>query len=573
MTVELRLLGPPSLITAGRPARLHSAKALALLAYLTLEADTPHSRAKLAGLLWGESPDAQARHSLRQVLYSLRRALGNLIKDCLVLEEETVVFEPHPDFWVDALEFLTLAAADSKDLDALRRAAQLYQGMLLEGLELSGCLAFDEWLFFQRDALEQQALGVLQALVDGLLRQGNCPEALDFARRLVTLDSLHEGAHRCLMQIHAALGDRDGVRRQYRLCADVLAREMGIEPAAETQTLFHQLMAAQPAPAVPPVQPPAPRPGEQPLALPFLGRERELAALQARLNQAMARQGGLILVSGEAGMGKTRLVAEFMRQSMEATALPVRCLTGQCYEPEAQAPYTVWGDALQPLSTPDWQPLLTDLAEVWRRQLARLVPALATPADELEGTTVAESRLRLLQGVLQSLICLTQSCALLLWFDDLHWADEASLELLHYISRHVAAYPLLIIGTYRPEAAADTPYFDHLLRGTGHAAAPSVLKLTPLDQETIGQMLMHLGTEWPADLPSRLYQHSEGNPFLLVETLYALVESGKLRREPDGRLVEAGAKSWPVPRRVQDLVQARLAPLGEEQRRVLAAGA
>ncbi len=573
VTVELRLLGPPSLTTAGCPARLHSAKALALLAYLTLEANTPHSRAKLAGLLWGESPDAQARHSLRQVLYSLCRALGNLIKDCLVLEEEAVVFEPRPDFWVDALEFLTLAAAGSKDLDALRRAAQLYRGILLEGLELSGCPAFDEWLFFQRDSLEQQAVGVLQALMDGLLCQGNCPEALGFAQRLVTLDPLHEGAHRCLMQIHAALGDRDGVRRQYRLCADVLAHEMGIEPAGETQALFHQLIAARPGPTVRPEQPPAPWLVEQPLALPFLGRERELAALQARLDQAMARQGGLILVSGEAGMGKTRLVAEFIRQSMEATAPPVRTLTGQCYEPEAHAPYTVWGDALQPLSTPDWQPLLTDLAEVWRRQLARLVPALGTPADELEGTTVAESRLRLLQGVVQSLICLTQSCPLLLWFDDLHWADEASLELLHYVSRHGAAYPLLIIGTYRPESVADTPYFDRLLRGTGHATASSVLKLTPLDQETIGQMLMHLGTDWPVDLPSRLYQHSDGNPFLLVETLYALIESGKLRREPDGRLVEAEVKSWPVPRRVQDLIQARLAPLGEKQRLVLAAGA
>jgi len=198
---------------------------------------------------------------------------------------------------------------------------------------------------------------------------------------------------------------------------------------------------------------------------------------------------------------------------------------------------------------------------------------LAAPADDIEGTTAAEGRLRLLQGVVQSLVCLTQSCALLLWFDDLHWADEASLELLHYVSRHVTAYPLLIIGTYRPEAAAGAPYFDHLLGGTGHAAAPSVLKLSPLDQETIGQMLMHLGTGWPADLPSRLYQHSDGNPFLLVETLYALVESGKLRRETDGRLVEAEARSWPVPRRVQDLVQARLAPLGEKQRRVLAAGA
>ena len=89
-------------ITAGRPARLHSAKTLALLAYLILEADMSHSRGKLAGLLWGESPDARARQSFRQAVYSLRRVLG---KECLAIEESAVIFEPPPDFWVDALEF------------------------------------------------------------------------------------------------------------------------------------------------------------------------------------------------------------------------------------------------------------------------------------------------------------------------------------------------------------------------------------------------------------------------------------------------------------------------------------
>ena len=573
VTAELRLLGPSSLTTGGQPAKLHSAKALALLAYLVLEGATPHSRAKLAGLLWGESPDAPARHSLRQVLYSLRRGVGNPIQACLVLEEETVAFEPHPDLRVDVLEFLTLATADTKDLDALRCAAHLYQGTLLEGLELADCPAFDEWLFFQRDGLEQQALGALQALVDGLLAQDNYPDALGFAQRLVTLDPLHEGAHRCLMQIHAALGDRDAVRRQYRLCADVLTREMGVEPAADTQALFRQLTAAKPRVMVPPERPAAYQPGEPTPALPFLGRERELALLQAWLDQAIAGQGGLALLCGEAGMGKTRLVAEFIRQRTKAAALPVRTLTGKGYEPEAQAPYAVWGDALQPLSTPAWQPLLADLTEVWRGQLARLVPTLAMPADELEGATAGESRLRLCQGVVQSLIWLTRSGALLLWLDDLHWADEASLELLHYVSRQVAGFPLLIIGAYRPETAADRPALAHLLRGDGHAAAASGLTLSPLDLDTIGRMLMHLGAEWPADLPDRLYQHSDGNPFLLVETLRVLLESGTLRRDPHGRLVEEKVKSWPVPQRVQDLVRARLAPLGEEHRRTLAAGA
>jgi DNA-binding SARP family transcriptional activator/tetratricopeptide (TPR) repeat protein len=572
VTAELRLLGPPSLIKAGRPARLHSAKTLALLAYLILEADVSHRREKLAGLLWGESPDARARQSLRQALYSLRRVLG---RELLALEEGVVIFEPPPGLWVDALEFLSLAPGDpsSKDLEALRRAAHLYRGALLEGLELSDCPAFDEWLFFQRDALEQRVVSVLQALVDELLHQGEHREAQTFAARLVTLDPLHEGAHRRLMRIYAALGDRDGVRRQYRLCTDVLAGEMGIEPAAETQALYRQLTAAVPGPRVSSEPAGAPPPGEQVLALPFWGRERELAALQARLDQAIAGQGGLILVSGEAGMGKTRLVAEFVRRSTGAAAAPVRCLSGQCYELEVHAPYTVWGDALQPLSTPDWGPLLADLAEVWRCQLARLVPELGPPADDIEGVTVAESRLRLLQGVVQSLKCLAHTCPLLLWFDDLHWADDTSLELLHYVFRHAATYPLLIIGTYRPEAVADTPYLEHLLRETGHATRPSVLELTPLDQEAIGQMLMHLGMGRPADLPGRLYRHSAGIPFLLVETLRAMLELGTLRHEPDGRLIQADAKSWPVPRRVQDLIKARLAPLDEEQQRVLAAGA
>jgi tetratricopeptide (TPR) repeat protein len=387
------------------------------------------------------------------------------------------------------------------------------------------------------------------------------------------LDPLHEGAHRRLMRIYAALDDRDGVRRQYHLCADVLAGEMGIEPGAETQALYRQLTAAVPGPRVSPEPAIVPPSREQALVLPFWGRERELAALQARLDQAIAGQGGLILVSGEAGMGKTRLVAEFVRRSTGAAAPPVRCLSGQCYELEVHAPYTVWGDALQPLCTPDWQPLLAGLAEVWRRQLARLVPELGPAADDIEGVTVAESRLRLLQGVVQSLKCLTHACPLLLWIDDLHWADEASLELLHYVSRHAGAYPLLIIGTYRPEVAADTPYLERHLSAAGHAPEPSALALTPLDQEAVGQMLMHVGMGWPADLPGRLYRHSSGIPFLLVETMYALVESGVLRREPDGRVVEVVAKSWPLPRRVQDLIHARLASLDEEQQRVLATAA
>src|SRR6266702_4380363 len=175
MTAKLHLLGPPSLVTDGRVARMHSAKILALLAYLILEAGGRHSREKLATLFWGESPDAQARASLRQGLYSLRQTLGNLADICLVQEEGAVGFRPHQDFWVDALEFQTLMVADTADLDMLRQAAQLYRGSLLEGLMLSDCPAFEEWLFFCRDTLEQQALQTYHTLAERLIRHGAPP--------------------------------------------------------------------------------------------------------------------------------------------------------------------------------------------------------------------------------------------------------------------------------------------------------------------------------------------------------------------------------------------------------------
>jgi DNA-binding SARP family transcriptional activator len=462
MTVEIRLLGPPTLIKARRRARLHSAKTLALLAYLTLKADTAHSREKLSGLLWGDRPESRARQSLRQALYSLRRALG---AEAFVLEGGAVTFELRPGLWVDVLEFQTLAAdpAGSRGLGAWRKAADLYRGTLLEGLELSDCDAFDEWLFFQRDGLEQQVLGLLQNLVDGLLKQGDYQEALAYAGRLVTLDPLHEGAHRRLMCAYSALDDRDAVRRQYRLCADILQTELGVEPTGETQALYHDLLTFQPVPTVSGNQPPPPELGAHPLTLPFMGRERELAALEAHFDQAIRGQGQLVLMSGEAGVGKTRLVEEFLRRCVERAEPPVRYLAGRCYAPESRAPYTMWGDALQGLSRPDWEPCWGDLAEVWCQQVARLVPALDAPADDIEGATCDESHLRLMQGVVQALAHWTQAGALILWFDDLHWADEASLELLHYVARHTTVYPLFIIGAYRPDAAVDNPYLNPYL--------------------------------------------------------------------------------------------------------------
>lgn len=575
MAAKLHLLGTPSLVIDGGAARWHSAKILALLAYLVLEAGKGHRREKLATLLWGDSPEVQARASLRQGLYSLRKTLGPLAGTCLVLEAGTVGFRPHLDLWVDVLELQTLLdAGDAIDLERLRHAAQLYRGALLDGLPLTACPGFEEWLFFRRDFLEQQAIRTYQSLIEHLVQQNMLQEALSVAQRLISLEPLHERAYQQLLQIHAALGDRDGLRHHYRLCVEILARELGVEPSSETQALYHQLSLAA---AVAPIstRPEAPLGESQPpLELPFLGRERELALLQARLHQACTGHGGLVLVSGESGIGKTRLIHEWQRiTGAEEPHGAVRWLAGRCYAAEARAPYSMWSDALHPLSTSDWQPLVADLGLIWRQQLARLLPDLESAAGEVEGMTVAESRLRLLQGVVQCLVKVTQTAPLVLFFDDLQWADEDSIALLHYAVRHLKTAPLIIVIAFRSEMTADNPLLAQLVRAEGDAVPPMRLRLMPLSQEITGHLLMHMRASVSPAISQRLQQHSEGNPFVLVETLRTLIDDGTSEHRADGRLIVRDVPVLPMPRRVYELIQARVAVLTEVQHRIVAAAA
>jgi predicted ATPase len=284
----------------------------------------------------------------------------------------------------------------------------------------------------------------------------------------------------------------------------------------------------------------------------------------------------MILVSGEPGIGKTRLIREFLRLNTanpDGQSSPLRLLTGRCYESEARVPYSVWADTLQPFTTAEWQPLLTDLPLTWRKQIARLLPALAPSVIESEEMNVSESRLRLLQGVVQCLTHLTKFAVLLLVFDDLQWADDASIELLHYVLRHMPTSPLLLISAYRPEATADNPQLDQLLRMVSDAAAPSLLQLAPLNRLVVDRLLMGIGATLPADLPGRLYEHCEGNPFVLKETLRTLVESGNLKREPDNRLIMLKMETFPLPQHVQDLLRARIVRLSGDQKQMLAAAA
>lgn len=329
--LRLSLFGTPRVERDGRELTPARAKAVALLAYLAVTGQ-PHEREVLATLLWPELDAEAARNGLRRELSGLRAALG---ADLLRTDRRYVARSPEADLWLDVARFgaqvAQVAAHGHTDgelcadcADSLRDAVALYSDDFLAGLPLPGCAAFEEWQFFQREALRDQFARALQLLCDWLRGRGEHEPAIGHARRWLQLDPLHEPAHRALMELYALAGRHSAALRQYQECVRLLDAELGTSPEAETIALAEAIQGRRLAPPVD--TPPAPRPSSAPAgpdgapthrplpspATPLVGREQELANLHGYLASPHAR---LITLVGPGGIGKTRLAVELAAQA------------------------------------------------------------------------------------------------------------------------------------------------------------------------------------------------------------------------------------------------------------------
>ncbi|HEY0835944.1 MAG TPA: BTAD domain-containing putative transcriptional regulator, partial [Azospirillum sp.] len=235
---KLDLFGGFDLRTAaGAPCPLSVRKAMGLLTYLALRPDRAQSREKLAGLLWGDSPDAQARSSLRQVIATLRRTFPDDGAPVLRAEGEVVALAPGAlDTDVAAFE---RAVAEGTP-EALDEAVALYRGELFEGLSLHA-EAFDDWLMVERQRLREMALGALARQLDRALADGRAEAGVRTALRLLALDPLQEAAHRALMQLYARQGRHTVALRQYQICRAMLDQELGVLPEPETERVHRAI--------------------------------------------------------------------------------------------------------------------------------------------------------------------------------------------------------------------------------------------------------------------------------------------------------------------------------------------
>ncbi len=565
--VALFFFGPPRIVVGGQEREGVGRKAIALLAYLAATGQ-PHSREALATLLWPESRAEQSRANLRNVIWVLNQTLG---EGWLAVERSTLELPARPDLWVDVARFAALRAAlgehgHARDalcprcLAPLREAAGLYSDAFLAGFTLSDSAAWDEWHFFQREGLQQQLRRVLDRLARLHGEAGRWADALPPLQRLLLLDPLDEETHRRLMQCYAWAGQRAAALRQYETCRRILDEELSVPPLETTTGLYQSIRSGEVGPRH--STGPAMVMGSVPVSdsprlppSPLVGRAEEWRVLRAAYQEA-AQAGRVVALTGEAGIGKTRLAEAWLDEARGAGA---RIATGRAYEGEMGLAYGPFVGALQS-ALAGGGATLDALPEPVLADLSRLLPALdglrpglppPPPLDNpLAQSRFFESMRHLLTGWLEG------EQPGVLFLDDLHWADRASLELLSYLVHRLAGSRLLILLAWRNEQ----PPLHRLLAAARQGGQGATLPLRRLDQEAVTVLLQGRGGN---SLAERLFQETEGLPFFLVAYLDAL----------DQRQLSAGEAGWGLPGGVRELLRARLSGVSEMAHQLLQSAA
>jgi DNA-binding SARP family transcriptional activator len=486
-----------------------SRRARELLAWLALHPGR-HARAAVAARFWPDVLDASARASLRTTLHELRRALGPA-GERLVAGRDAVALEAD---WVDARAADELLA-DGRADDALA----LRTGPLLAGLEA-------DWVLAARDEERERVAGRLETLAAGAEAAGDRAAAARLSRAAAGLDPLSEERGRALVRRLAAAGDRAAALSAAERLRERLRTDLGIAPSAETRALVEQVRAGAAQIDAPPAAPDVAAIVRRAGAGAFVGRAAPFARLEAAYERARAGERRLLLVGGEPGIGKTRLMAELCARAHAAGAT-VRF--GRCFE-EAVAPYQPFVEALGP-AWPD-----------------------ATPT----GDDAAGARWRLFEAV-DAALSGRDDGPVVLALDDLHWADRGSLLLLAHLVRAPRRAALLVVGTYRESELSRTHPLAATLGDLRREGLYERVALGGLGPDDVAALVRdRLGADAADDLAARLHEETAGNPFFVEEVVLHLREAG----------ADAG-----IPESVREVLGRRLSRLGDSANRVLQAAA
>lgn len=583
-----------------------------LLAYLLLHQGQLQTRPALAGELWPDLPEKNARHALSQAIWRVKRYLPGLLQ----ANVHTVGISPKAKLWNDVAEFEELLrpylgteqTADLSQAQAnLRRTIQLYRGDLLEGF-------YEDWVLNERQRLRALYIRALEHTIKLDKLAGDHEQALAAAQTLGRVEPLLEANQREIMRLHNILNHPDGALEQFATYSQLLEDELGLRPESETLQLAREIAAGagKTAPSYLPTQhkTTALLESDTPNILPLIGRKKERSELVAWLENTIRGNVSIGLLEGEAGIGKTRLLQEMGR---DAEWRGIQVLWGKSRELEAANPYGTLLEALESGLSSLRISQITSIALhehdtrpdeiIWLQVLYPLIPSLVSvlPEDKrapLAQLDPAQERLRLAEALARLLLAWAHISPLVLVLEDLHWASYDTLDMLINLAEQLPVWTgdgiaqpgqfqngdsvgILIIGSYRNEEAHATPGIWGRLQKLDQLGLLGRLTLQRLDATTTGDLVNScLGTGKPAPLfEARLYAETHGNPLFLLETLRYLYDEGLLWRNEQGNwstnLDESTAdySELPLSPIIEGMIAHRLAQLSPSLQQVVNAAA
>jgi DNA-binding SARP family transcriptional activator len=635
--LQLSLFGEPVVKHGEQTLTFSTRKALALLIYLAVDGGI-HTRKTLSESFWPELDAEHGRAALRATLLELRKLLerghGPGEQAHLHIERDTLEIEQGSPLILDLrlVESISKQAgqvgrrgelladqAGGELLAQLEQATRVARGPFLASFTLRDSQFFDDWTRQHREYWHLRVHQLFDALSKHYEQVGEVERAIETVSRWLGFDRLHEEGYRRLMRLRFSQGDRVGALRTYATCRAALADELQVQPEPETVALAKRLRHTAPL-RQSPSQPSHLSTGQPPANLvdgPLLGRTAEFGTLIECYQRVHAGQPHLVLLQGEAGLGKTRLASEFVGW---AQAQGAEILAGRALQTGSQLPYQsltgILRRRLEQENAPD------DLvSDVWLAELSRLLPELRERYPDLPvpSTDEALGHHRLLEAISRLVQLWAARHPLVLLLDDMQWAETATLDLVLYLARSLAERPgpVLLLLNLRTETAACSDLQSTWLMAVRRTRIPlTALTLAALTKEETRRFVQELAwSEQPleagnnssarrhqpgpygcfdygepsshretlASFADWLYVQTGGQPFYLVEMLTGLLEreiivpslqekgtwalilrSGLLAQTPTGELIPSSAR---------ELIRSQLGRLTLSAWAVLVAGA
>jgi DNA-binding SARP family transcriptional activator/tetratricopeptide (TPR) repeat protein len=566
--MEFRILGPLEALDGGRVVGLGGSGQRALLAVLLLHPNETLATDRLIDELWGERPPATAVKIVQVYVSRLRKAFvageGDGLAGVLVTRGHGYELRLDPER-LDAHRFERLVAEGRGELAAGRpaQAAAALEGALSlwRGPPLAD-FAYEPFAQHDIARLDDLRAAAREQLIEAKLALGAHAEVV---RPLETLIDEHPYRERLRAQLMLALyrSDRQADALQaYQDARTALVDELGIEPGERLRELERAILAQDPGLSLAAAEEPtAGERGVESLRSAFVGRERELAELTRALEVALTGRGGLVLLAGEPGIGKSRLADELMGR---ARARGARVLVGRCWEAGGAPAYWPWIQSLRPYLRDTRAESLRSQLREGAADVARLLPELRDLLADLPPAPPLEpegARFRLFDSVAAFLRRVAAERPLVLVLDDLHAADEPSLLLLQFVARELGDSRLLIVGAYRD---VDPSLADPLTTTlTELARAPTTtLALAGLGAADVARFIeLTAPGAYPEDLGAAVHAETEGNPLFVGEIVRLLAA--------ERRLGERRTAPLAIPQSVREVIGRRLRHLSDECNRLL----